>query len=160
MVRAGTDRRRETSLVVTGGVVLAGIMPLFLPVPPVATWRLSADPCGLECGVFCADRGGSPARGGIALAYPLMCAASLPMLAALAAWGLIGEALSVGAWIGASRRSCLGCMLARPAVCWGNGWSCDWRWRTPVVIAAYTLNDAVCVGLSGAPFASRCGCFR
>jgi drug/metabolite transporter (DMT)-like permease len=151
VVRAGTDRRRETSLVVTGGAVLAGVMLPFLPVPPVATWRYLLTSAGLNA-VYFVLIAEAYARGGIALAYPLMRGVA-PMLAALAAWGLIGEALPMGAWIGIAT-ICAGVVaLSRPRSVPGERVAVRLALANAVVIAAYTLNDAVGVRLSGAPFA-------
>ena len=94
------------------------------------------------------------ARGGVALAYPLM-RGTAPMLTALAAWVLVGEVLPPLAWTGIAA-ICIGVVaLARPR---GRGLSGE---RTAarlalvnaVVIAAYTLNDAIGARVSGAPLA-------
>lgn len=151
VVRAGPDRRRETALVVAGGAVLAGVILPFLPLPPPATWRYLLTSAGLNT-VYFVLIAEAYARGGVGLAYPLMRGVA-PMLAALAAWGLLGEVLPPAAWIGISA-ICLGVgALARPRGVPGERVVVRLALANAVVIAAYTLNDAVGVRLSGAPLA-------
>lgn len=151
VVRAGVDRRRETALVVAGGAVLACAMLPFLPLPPLATWRYLLTSAALNA-VYFVLIAEAYARGGVALAYPLMRGVA-PMLAALAAWRLIGEALPLAAWIGIAT-ICLGvAALARPRGEPGERVVVRLALANAVVIAAYTLNDAVGARLSGAPFA-------
>ena len=93
------------------------------------------------------------ARGGVALAYPLM-RGTAPMLTALAAWVLVGEMLPPLAWTGIAA-ICIGVVaLARPRE---RGLLATDAARlalvNAVVIAAYTLNDAIGARVSGAPLA-------
>ncbi len=151
VVRAGPDRRRETALVVAGGAVLAGVTLPFLPLPPPTTWRYLITSAGLNT-VYFVLIAEAYARGGVALAYPLMRGAA-PMLAALAAWGLLGEALPPAGWVGIAA-ICLGVgALARPRGAPGERVVARLALANAVVIAAYTLNDAVGARLSGAPLA-------
>jgi drug/metabolite transporter (DMT)-like permease len=151
VVRAGVDRRRETALVVTGGAVLACVVLPFLGLPPVASWRFLVTSAGLNA-VYFVLVAEAYSRGGVALAYPLMRGVA-PMLAALAAWGLIDEALPLAAWLGIAM-ICLGVgALARPSGAAGEGAVVRLALANAVVIAAYTLNDAVGARLSGAPLA-------
>ena len=151
VVRAGPDRRRETALVVTGGAVLACLALPFLPLPPAATWRYLVTSAGLNA-VYFALIAEAYARGAVALAYPLMRGVA-PMLAALAAWGLLGEALPPAGWIGIAA-ICLGvAVLARRRGVPGERVVARLALANAVVIAAYTLNDAVGARLSGAPLA-------
>jgi drug/metabolite transporter (DMT)-like permease len=149
VMRAGAARRRETALVVAGGAVLACAVLPFLPLPPVATWRYLLTSAALNA-VYFALIAEAYARGGVALGYPLMRGVA-PMLAALAAWGLIGEALPLAAWIGIAT-ICPGvAALARPRGAPGERVVVRLALANAVVIAAYTLNDAVGARLSGAP---------
>ena len=151
VVRAGPDRRRETALVVAGGAVLAIVMLPFLPVPPLATWRYLLISAGLNA-VYFALIAEAYARGGVALAYPLMRGVA-PMLAALAAWAVLGEVLPPAGWIGIAT-ICLGVgALARRRGVPGERVVARLALANAMVIAAYTLNDAVGVRLSGAPLA-------
>jgi drug/metabolite transporter (DMT)-like permease len=153
VVRAGTDRRRETALLVSGATVLAALILPFLPLPPTAAWRYLLTSAGLNT-VYFILIAEAYARGGLALAYPLM-RGTAPMLTALAGWVLVGELLPPLAWMGIAA-ICTGvAALARPR---GRGLPSQ---RTTVrlalanavVIAAYTLNDALGARVSGAPLA-------
>ena len=148
-VRAGHDRRRETALMVAGGAVLAGVVLPFLPLPPISTWRYLLTSAALNA-VYFALIAEAYARGGVALAYPLMRGVA-PMLAAFAAWGLIGEALAPATWIGIAT-ICAGVVaLARPRGGPGEAAAMRLALANAAVIAAYTLNDAIGARLSGAP---------
>jgi len=151
VVRAGQDRRRDTALVVAGGAVLAGITLPFLPLPPAASWRYLLTSAGLNA-VYFALIAEVYTRGGVALAYPLMRGVA-PMLAALAAWGLIGEVLPLAGWIGIATMCAGVAALARPRGAPGERAVVRLALANAVVIAAYTLNDAVGARLSGAPLA-------
>jgi drug/metabolite transporter (DMT)-like permease len=149
-VRAGQDRRRETALVVAGGAVLACVVLPFLKLPPVATWRYLFTSAGLNV-VYFVLIAEAYARGGVALAYPLMRGVA-PMLAALAAWRLLGEALPLATWIGIATICAGVAALARPRGVPGERAAVRLALANAVVIAAYTLNDAVGARLSGVPF--------
>ena len=151
VVRAGVDRRRETALVVAGAAVLACAALPFLALPPLATWRYLLTSAGLNA-VYFVLIAEAYARGGVTLAYPLMRGVA-PMLAALAAWGLIGEALPLAAWIGIATIGLGVGALARPRGVPGEQAVVRLALANAVVIAAYTLNDAVGARLSGAPLA-------
>jgi drug/metabolite transporter (DMT)-like permease len=149
VVRSGQDRRRETALVVAGGAVLAGVLLPFLAPLPVAAWRYVFTSAALNA-VYFALIAEAYARGGVALAYPLMRGVA-PMLAALAAWGLIGEALPLAGWIGIGTICAGVAALARPRGVPAERAVVRLALANAVVIATYTLNDAVGARLSGAP---------
>jgi drug/metabolite transporter (DMT)-like permease len=150
-VRAGADRRRETALVVAGGAVLGGAMLPFMPLPSSASWRYLLTSAVLNA-VYFALIAEAYARGGVALAYPLM-RGTAPMLAALAAWRLIGEALPAQAWLGIAA-ICGGIiLLARRHKLPGERVAVRLALANSVIIAAYTLNDAIGARISGSPLA-------
>src|SRR6185312_14765186 len=91
-------------------------------------------------------------RGGVALAYPLMRGAA-PMLAAIAAWVLIGEALPLIAWVGIATICGGVAMLTRRRGVAGEGAAICLALANALVIAAYTLNDAIGARVSGSPLA-------
>ena len=150
-VRAGPDRRRETALLVAGGAMLAGAILPFMPLPSASAWKYLIASAALDT-VYFALIAEIYARGGVALAYPLM-RGTAPMLTALASWGLIGEALPVQAWLGIGAICCGVILLA-----YDHGQPNERRavrlaLTNAVVIAASTLNDAVGARVSGSPFA-------
>jgi drug/metabolite transporter (DMT)-like permease len=150
-VRAGSDRRRETALVVAGGAVIACVVLPMLPLPRAEAWRYLFTSAVLNA-VYFVLIAEAYTRGGVALAYPLMRGAA-PMLAAIAAWALIGEALPLLAWVGIAA-ICGGVgMLARRRGVAGEGSAVCLALANAVVIAAYTLNDAIGARVSGSPLA-------
>jgi drug/metabolite transporter (DMT)-like permease len=151
VVRAGTDRRWETALLVSGAAVLAALILPFLPLPPVAAWRYLLTSAGFQA-VYFVLIAEAYARGGMALAYPLM-RGTAPMLTALAAWALVGEVLPPLAWTGIAS-ICIGvAALARRRGVPGERTTVRLALANAVVIAVYTLNDALGVRISGTPLA-------
>jgi drug/metabolite transporter (DMT)-like permease len=150
-VRAGSDRRRETSLVVMGGAVIAVVTLPFMPVPAWEVWPYLLRTAVLNA-VYFALIAEAYARGGVALAYPLMRGVA-PMLTLLGAWLLIGEALPITAWVGVAC-ICAGVgLLARRRGVSGERTAAILALANAVVIAAYTVNDAMGARVSQAPLA-------
>ena len=151
VVRAGADRRRETALLVCGATVLAALILPFLPLPPITAWRYLLTSAALNTLYFILIAE-AYARGGVALAYQLM-RGTAPMLTALAAWVLVGEALPSLAWTGIAA-ICIGvALLARPQGVPGEQIAVRLALANAVVIAAYTLNDGLGARISGMPLA-------
>jgi multidrug transporter EmrE-like cation transporter len=151
VVRAGTDRRRETALVVAGATVLSALILPFLPLPPAAAWRYLLTSAFLNT-VYFILIAEAYTRGGVALAYPLMRGAA-PMLTAIAAWVLVGEVLPPLAWIGIATICAGVAALARPRDVPRERTVVRLALANAMVIAAYTLNDALGARISGAPLA-------
>jgi drug/metabolite transporter (DMT)-like permease len=150
-VRAGTDQRRQTALVVAGGVVIACIILPMLPLPRPDAWRYLFTSAVLNA-VYFALIAEAYTRGDVTLAYPLM-RGTAPMLAAIAAWALIGEILPSLAWLGIAG-ICAGIgMLAQRRGTRGEGATVCFALANAVVIAAYTLTDAIGARISGSPLA-------
>ncbi len=150
-VRASSDRRRETSLVVMGGAVIAAMLLPFLPLPGLAVWPYLLRTAALNA-VYFALIAEAYARGGVALAYPLMRGVA-PMLTLICAWLLLGEALPVTAWFGVAC-ICVGvALLARRQGVAGERTAALLALANAVVIAAYTVNDAMGARVSQAPLA-------
>jgi drug/metabolite transporter (DMT)-like permease len=151
LVRAGTDRRRETALLVSGATILAALILPFLRQPPTAAWRYLLMSAVLQTTYFILIAE-AYARGSMALAYPLM-RGTAPMLTALAAWVLVGEVVSPLAWTGIAA-ICTGvAALARRRGVPGERTAVRLALANAVVIAAYTLNDALGARISGTPLA-------
>jgi drug/metabolite transporter (DMT)-like permease len=151
VVRAGGDRRREASLLVAGGSVIAVVLLPFLPLPPAAAWPHLLVSSVLN-GLYFVLIAEAYARGGVALAYPLMRGVA-PMLTLIAAWLLLDEALPATAWLGVAT-ICAGVgLLARRRYEAGEATAVKFALANAAVIATYTLNDAVGVRISQAPLA-------
>jgi drug/metabolite transporter (DMT)-like permease len=151
VVRAGSDRRRESMLLLGGGVVIAGIVLPFLPRLPLGAWPYLITSSLLN-GVFFILIAEAYAHGRIALAYPLMRGVA-PMMTLLGSWLLLGETLPVGAWIGIATICGGVVLLARRRGDAGERRAVKFALANAVVIATYTLNDAVGVRISHAPLA-------
>jgi len=150
-VRAARDRRRETALLLCGGAVIAFAALPFLGAPAPASW-----PCllvsALLNGVYFILIAEAYARGGVALAYPLMRGVA-PMLVLLAGWLLLGEALPFADWLGVATICAGVLLLARRRGDADEAASARIALLNALVIAAYTVNDAVGARLSQAPLA-------
>jgi drug/metabolite transporter (DMT)-like permease len=149
-VRAGTDRRRETVLVVAGGGVLGIILVPFLPLPSMASWPYLLASAVLNTIYFCLIAEAYE-RGELSLAYPLM-RGTAPMMAALAAWALIGEVLPAQAWFGIAA-ICGGIVLLARRHGTSERSTVRLALANAVIIAAYTLNDAIGARVSGSALA-------
>jgi multidrug transporter EmrE-like cation transporter len=149
-VRAGTDRRRETVLVVAGGGVLGIILVPFVPLPSMASWPYLLASAVLNTIYFCLIAEAYE-RGELSLAYPLM-RGTAPMMAALAAWALIGEVLPAQAWFGIAA-ICGGIVLLARRHGTSERSTVRLALANAVIIAAYTLNDAIGARVSGSALA-------
>ncbi len=83
VVRAGSDRRRESVLLLGGGAVLAFLLLPFLPGLPMACWPYVAF-SALTNGIYFILIAEAYVHGGVALAYPLMRGVA-PMLTLITA---------------------------------------------------------------------------
>ena len=150
-IRAGGDRRRETALLAVAAAVLAAAALPFLRLPLAASWPNLVVTAALH-GVYYALIAEAYARGGVALAYPIM-RGSAPVLTTLAAWGLLGERLTMLGWVGIGGICAGVVLLARPRDGASGRAAVPFALANAVVIAAYTVNDAVGARASAAPFA-------
>ena len=149
-LRAGRDRRRETALLAGMAALLAAALLPSQPLPLPAAWPHVALSMALH-GLYYALMAEAYARGGVALAYPLMRGVA-PMLASLTAWLLLGERISAAGWTGIGA-ICLGvALLARRRADAGERAAVLFALANAVVIAGYTVNDAMGARDSGAPF--------
>ena len=151
VVRAGSDRRRESALLLGGGAVIAVAVLPFLPGLPAAAWPYVIASSLLN-GLYFILVAEAYAHGGVALAYPLMRGVA-PMMTSVAAWLLLGEALPTAAWIGIATICGGVVLLARRRGDADEAASVKFALANAVVIAAYTLNDAVGARVSQAPLA-------
>jgi drug/metabolite transporter (DMT)-like permease len=150
-VRAGADRRRESMLMLGGGTLIAVVVLPFLAVPPAAAWPYLIASSVLN-GVFFILIAEAYAHGGVALAYPLMRGVA-PMMTLLGAWLLLGEALPPAAGIGIATICGGVVLLSRRRGDAGEATAVRFALVNAVVIATYTLNDAVGVRVSQEPLA-------
>jgi drug/metabolite transporter (DMT)-like permease len=150
-VRAGSDRRRESLLLLGGGTLIAIVLLPFLPLPPLTAWPYLIVSSVLN-GVFFILIAEAYAHGGVALAYPLMRGVA-PMMTLFGAWLLLGEALPAAAWIGIATICGGVVLLSRRRGDAGEAAAVKFALMNAVVIATYTLNDSVGVRISREPLA-------
>jgi drug/metabolite transporter (DMT)-like permease len=151
VIRAGSDRRRESALLLAGGTLIGIVVLPFLPVPPPAAWPYLVVSSVLN-GVFFIMLAEAYAHGGVALAYPLMRGVA-PMIALLGSWLLLGEALPMAGWIGIATICGGVVLLARRRGDAGEATAVRFALLNAVVIATYTVNDAVGVRIARTPLA-------
>jgi len=151
MIRAGTDRRRETALFAAACAVLAGVALLVMPVPRAPAW-VNLGISAILHGFYFALIAEAYSRGGVALAYPLM-RGTAPMLATLGALVLLREYLPPAGWLGIAAICGGVAVLARGRGVPGERAAAAFALLNAVVIALYTLNDAIGARASGAPVA-------
>jgi drug/metabolite transporter (DMT)-like permease len=150
-VRAQRDRRREMALVVAGAAVICLAALPFLTPPARASWPYLAT-SGVLHVLYFVLIGEAYSRGGVSLAYPLM-RGTAPMLTAVVAVLAVGEALSPAGWAGVAAISFGVILMARPSGVPGEASAVKFALANAVVIAAYTLNDALGARASLSPVA-------
>jgi drug/metabolite transporter (DMT)-like permease len=150
-VRAQRDRRREMALVIVGAVILCALILPFLPPPARASWPYLAT-SGVLHVVYFVLIAEAYSHGGVSLAYPLM-RGTAPMLTAVVAVVVVGEALSPFAVVGIAGISLGVVLMARRSGEPGEARAISYALANAVVIAAYTLTDALGARASHSPVA-------
>jgi drug/metabolite transporter (DMT)-like permease len=147
-IKSGRDKFLDTVLVATGAGVIAAMALPFLPMPALASLPYLAMSGALQI-VYFVLVAGAYRTADLSYAYPLM-RGTAPLLVACASGVLLGEDLTVRAWIGVLLicgnvlaltflNGRLGARLVPTAFALGNA----------TVIAAYTLVDGIGARLSG-----------
>ncbi len=147
LVRSARDRSRETALLVLGASVLALAILPFLPQPHRAAWPFLGISAALHV-VYFALIAAVYSRGEVSLAYPLM-RGTAPMLTAILAWAVLAEALPIAGWLGIAVICGGVALMARRRGVPGEAAAIRLSLANAVVIAAYTLNDAIGARASG-----------
>ncbi|MCX7382887.1 MAG: EamA family transporter [Alphaproteobacteria bacterium] len=150
-IRAQRDRRREMALVVVGAAVICALVLPFLTPPARESWPyLGAS--GVLHVLYFILIGEAYSRGGVSLAYPLM-RGTAPVLTACFTVTLLGETLSPWGWAGIFGISTGVVLMARRSGEPGETAAIPFALANSLVIAAYTLNDALGARASGSPVA-------
>jgi uncharacterized membrane protein len=150
IVKGGSNKYLHAVLVANGAAIIAAILLPFLRQPAPQAWLYIAASALLQA-VYYKLLAAAFRTADMSHAYPMM-RGTAPLLVSLVSGPLIGEALSLGKWIGVTM-ICTGVM--------GLAW--EVRYRTSansavvryallnaVIIAAYTVVDGIGVRLSGA----------
>jgi drug/metabolite transporter (DMT)-like permease len=150
-LRKQADRRRETALIVIGAAALCAVILPFLTPPARESWPYLGISGVLHVLYFILI-GEAYSRGGVSLAYPLM-RGTAPVLTAAFAVTVLGEALSPWAWAGILGISGGVILMAKRSGDPGEAAAIPFALANSVVIAAYTLNDALGARASLSPVA-------
>lgn len=147
-IKSGDNKLVETTLLVTGGGVIAGAILPFVPAPARASWPFLAVSVAIHCAYFSlvalAYRTGQ-----LSFAYPIM-RGSAPLFTAILTVFLIGEPIGTGGW--------LGIVLLCAGILWlaRDGWRSSGTQKHALgfallnafVIVAYTVTDGLGVRAS------------
>ena len=148
-IRAGGDRRRETALLAGASALIAAVGLPLVRLPAPAAWPHAAISMVLHT-VYYALLAEAYTHGGVALAYPLM-RGTAPMLTTLGAWALLGERLSPIGWAGIGGICAGVVLLARHRGGAQERAAVLFALANAVVIAGYTVNDAIGARVSDSP---------
>ncbi len=150
-IRAQRDRRREMALVVVGAALICACVLPFLTPPSRESWPYLAASGVLHVLYFILI-GEAYSRGGVSLAYPLM-RGTAPVLTACFSMVVVGEVMSPWGWAGVLSISAGVILMAKRSGEPGETAAIPFALANSLVIAAYTLNDALGARASGSPVA-------
>jgi drug/metabolite transporter (DMT)-like permease len=146
IIKAGTDKSLDASLISAGGAITAlPFLPL-LPLPEPAAWWFIAGSAILQFAYFQLVAGAYRA-GDIGLVYPLMRGGA-PLLIATTSGLILGETLSFAAWAG-TLTICAGILTLAFEARNGSRHAIVLALVNACVIASYTYVDGVGARLSG-----------
>lgn len=147
MVKSSTDKALDTALIHLMGSVVTLPLIIILGWPPAAAWPYIMASMVIHIGYYIALTGAYK-HGDLGLTYPLM-RGTAPLLVALSATLTVGEHLSPLAWTGVAG-VCAGVLtlgLSRHAM--DSPRAVGFALANAVIIAMYTVVDAIGVRLSG-----------
>lgn len=147
MVKSSTDKALDTAVIHLLGSVLALPLVLVVGLPPAASWPFIAASVTIHIGYYAALTG-AYRHGELGLTYPLM-RGTAPLLVALSSALALGESLTPLAWAGVLGVSCgvLALGLSRHAM--DSPRAVAFALANAVVIAVYTVVDALGARTSG-----------
>lgn len=150
LIKSSTDKSLDTALIHALGAVLAVPLIAYAGWPDAAAWPFIIATTVVHLAYY-ATLAAAYRYGELGLTYPIM-RGSAPLFVALASQMLIGEALSIGAWLGITV-ICTGVLVLGLS----GGSSANGERRTAVcfallnalIIATYTIIDGLGVRASG-----------
>jgi phosphonate utilization associated putative membrane protein len=147
LVKSSTDKALDTALIHLMGSVVTLPLIVILGWPPAAAWPYILASVVIHIGYYIALTGAYK-HGDLGLTYPLM-RGTAPLLVALSATLTVGEHLSPLAWAGVAGVCCgvLTLGLSRHAM--DSPRAVGFALANAVIIAMYTVVDAIGVRLSG-----------
>jgi phosphonate utilization associated putative membrane protein len=147
MVKSSSDKALDTAVIHLLGSLVGLPLVLLVGLPPAASWPFIAASVTIHIGYYFA-LAGAYRHGDLGLTYPLM-RGTAPLLVALSSTLVLGEALSPLAWAGVLGVSCgvLALGLSRHAM--DSPRAVAFALTNAVVIAVYTVVDALGARSSG-----------
>ena len=147
LVKSSSDKALDTATIHVVGSLLALPLALLIGWPPAAAWPFILASATIHIGYYIALTG-AYRHGELGLTYPLM-RGTAPLLVALSAATMLGETLSPLSWAGVLGVSCgvLALGLSRHAV--DSPRAVAFALANAVVIALYTVVDALGARASG-----------
>lgn len=147
LVKSSDDKALDTATIHVVGSLLAVPLILIVGWPPAAAWPFILASATIHIAYYIALTGAYK-HGDLGLTYPLM-RGTAPLLVALSAATLLGETLSPLSWAGVLGVSCgvLALGLSRHAL--DSPRAVGFALANAVVIACYTVVDALGVRVSG-----------
>ena len=149
MVKSSSDKALDTAVIHLLGSLVALPLALVVGLPPAASWPFIAASVIIHIGYYAALTRAYK-HGELGLTYPLM-RGTAPLLVALSSALTVGESLSPLAWAGVLGVSCgvLALGLSRHAM--DSPRAVAFALTNAVVIAVYTVVDALGARSSGNP---------
>lgn len=149
IVKSGTNKYLQTVLIANSAAVIALLVVPFVRLPAPASWIYLVISAGLQV-IYYKYLADAFHAGDMSHAYPIM-RGTAPLIVSLVNGPLIGDALSLGKWIGVLL-ICTGVV--------GLAWEARYRWSahgaligrsllSAVLIAGYTIVDGIGVRTSG-----------
>ncbi|MDB5956364.1 phosphonate utilization protein [Ramlibacter sp.] len=149
MVKSSADKALDTALIHLTGSLVALPLLLLVGLPAAGSWPFILASVVIHIGYYIALTG-AYRHGDLGLTYPLM-RGTAPLLVALSAAFTVGESLSALSWLGVLGVSCgvLALGLSRHAM--DSPRAVAFALTNAVVIAVYTVVDALGARASGNP---------
>jgi len=149
LVKSSSDKAMDTAMIPLLGSFVALPLALIVGWPPAASWPFILSSVVIHIGYYIALTGAYK-HGDLGLTYPLM-RGTAPLLVALSAAAAVGETLSPLSWAGVIGVSCgvLALGLSRHAL--DSPRAVGFALVNAVVIAIYTIVDALGARASGNP---------
>ena len=147
LVKSSDDKALDTALIHMLGSLLAVPLVLLVGIPVEAAWPYVAASTTVHIGYYIALTGAYK-HGDLGLTYPLMRGVA-PMLVALSASFTLGETLTPLAWAGVLGVSCGVLVLGLSRHAMDSPKAVAFALTNAVIIAIYTVVDALGVRASG-----------
>jgi len=151
LVKSSEDKALDTALIHVLGSAVAVPFLIFVGLPPSASWPFIAGSLTIHIAYYIALTGAYK-HGDLGLTYPLM-RGTAPLLVALSAAATVGESLSPLSWAGVLGVSCGVLTLGLSSHAFASPRAVGFALANAVVIATYTVVDALGSRTSGEPLA-------